>query len=296
LTGNPHATATIAIDAADLAYCYPGRTEPAVRGITFRVERGEVFGFLGPSGAGKSTTQKVLIGLLRDFSGGVEILGRRLPDWGRDLYRRIGVSFELPSHYHKLTAVENLRLFADLYGGAERDPLDLLARLGLEGDAGVRAGQFSKGMLMRLNVARALLHRPEIVFLDEPTAGMDPANARRVKELIREERGEGRTVFLTTHDMTVADELCDRVAFLAGGRIAALDSPRNLKLRHGRRVLRVEVRRDGRLAAREFPIEGLAADDGFRALLDGGDDIETVHTQEATLEDIFLDVTGQALL
>lgn len=199
------------ISVYDLSYTYVGTTEPAVEDLRFEVKPGEIFGLLGPSGAGKSTTQKILIGLLRDYRRRVSVLGNDLGNWGSDLYERIGVSFEVPNHYLKLTGRENLTYFGSLYQGPTRDPLELLALVGLDEDADILVSQYSKGMKNRLNVARSLLHDPDLLFLDEPTTGLDPVNARRVKDLIRSQKKEGTTVFLTTHDMAVADELCDRV-------------------------------------------------------------------------------------
>ena len=149
---------------------------------------------------------------------------------GTEYYRRIGVAFESPNHYLKLSGRENLVLFAGLYGGALWDIDQLLDRVGQGGDADKRVAEYSKGMRGRLTLARALQHRPEVLFLDEPTAGLDPVTARRVRHVIRSARDDGATIFLTTHDMTTADELCDRVAFLVDGRIAAVDVPRTLRL------------------------------------------------------------------
>nr|WP_197447071.1 ABC transporter ATP-binding protein [Tautonia plasticadhaerens] len=282
------------IDVADLAFTYPRAADPAIKGLSFAVGRGEIFGFLGPSGAGKSTTQKVLIGLLRASEGSVAVLGRAPRDWGADYYERIGVSFETPNHFLKLTATENLAYFAALYAGPTRAPRDLLELVGLGADGGLRVSQFSKGMKARLSIARSLLHEPELLFWDEPTAGLDPVNARRIKDLALARKAAGRTIFLTTHDMTLADELCDRVAFLVDGQIALIDAPGELKLRHGQRQVRVEYRLDGRAEHRDFPLDGLGDDAGFLGLLRSGG-VRTIHTQEATLEDIFIRATGRGL-
>jgi fluoroquinolone transport system ATP-binding protein len=267
---------------------------PAVSNLAFAVQRHEIFGFLGPSGAGKSTTQNVLIGLLSGYRGSVNVLGRDLRAWDRSYYRRIGVAFEAPNHYLKLTARENLQLFAGLHGGTTEDPDAVLERVGLRQDADKLVGEFSKGMRGRLTLARALLHRPELLFLDEPTAGLDPVTARRIRQVIREARTSGATVFLTTHDMVTADELCDRVAFLVSGQIAALDSPRSLRLAYGRRVVRVEAASDGKRIEREFLLGGLADTPDFLNLLRSGT-VETIHTLETTLEDVFVQVTGRTL-
>lgn len=284
----------IALQTRALGFQYPGATRPAIRDVSVSVERGEVFGFLGPSGAGKSTTQNILIQLLGGYSGSVEVLGRDLRQWDADYYRRIGVSFEAPNHYLKLTARENLSLFAALYGGETRDVDALLESVDLAADADKRVGQFSKGMRQRLTLARALLHRPELLFLDEPTAGLDPVTARRIRRVIREARDAGATIFLTTHDMATADELCDRVAFLVDGQIAAVDAPRTLRLTHGRRVVRVEAIRNGARVTGEFALAGLAANHEFLELL-GTESVETIHTTETTLEEVFVLMTGRPL-
>jgi fluoroquinolone transport system ATP-binding protein len=278
----------------ELNYTYPKSASPAIKGISFEIQRGEIFGFLGPSGAGKSTTQKILIGLLKDYQGDVTVLGRDLQAWGSDYYERVGISFEMPNHYSKLTALENLRYFASLYSGATENPHQLLALVGLAEDGHTRVGQYSKGMKARLNVARALINRPQLLFLDEPTSGLDPTNARRIKDLIGQRRAEGATIFLTTHNMAVADELCDRVAFLVDGEIKLIDLPRTLKLQHGRRLVAVEYGDQGQRHCQEFPLEGLAHNTAFLAVLDS-DSIQTIHTQETTLENIFIEVTGRTL-
>lgn len=275
-------------------FTYPGAERPAVLDITFAVHRHEIFGFLGPSGAGKSTTQNVLIGLLDGYQGRVSVLGRDLRERDRGYYRRIGVAFEAPNHYLRLTARENLRLFAGLHGGGTDDPDGLLERVGLKQDGDKLVAEFSKGMRGRLTVARALLHKPQLLFLDEPTAGLDPVTARRIRQVIREARDGGATVFLTTHDMTTANELCDRVAFLVDGQIAAIDSPRSLRLAYGRKVVRVEVVSNGTRLEREFPLAGLADDADFLGLIRSGG-VETLHTLETTLEDVFVHVTGRTL-
>ena len=282
------------IHVEELQYTYLGAKAPAVRGISFDIAPGEVFGFLGPSGAGKSTTQKVLIRLLKGYRGDVRIFDKALDAWGSDYYERIGVSFELPNHYQKLTAAENLRLFASLYKRETRDPLELLTLVDLQDDADTRVAAFSKGMQMRLNIARALLHNPDLLFLDEPTTGLDPVNARRVKEIVLDQKAHGRTVFLTTHDMNVADELCDRVAFMVDGQIVRIASPRALKIAEGIRSVRVEYHENGGTARRDFALDTLGSDADFAELL-RSHTLETMHTQEATLEDIFIKVTGRSL-
>jgi fluoroquinolone transport system ATP-binding protein len=297
-TNAPVAASTLTsevIRVRGLTYGYPKSARPAVRGMEFGVGQGEIFGFLGPSGAGKSTTQKLLIGLLRGHGGEAEVWGREPLAWGSDYYQRIGVSFELPNHYQKLTGLENLQFFASLYDVDTLDPMELLEAVGLAEDANVRVGKYSKGMQMRLTFVRSLLNDPELLFLDEPTSGLDPVNARKVKDMILALKARGRTVFLTTHDMATADELCDRVAFVVDGRIVAMDTPAELKIARSQRRVRVEYRGScGGLEAAEFGLDGLADDPAFHAVL-RNHHVETVHSREASLDDVFVETTGRRL-
>ncbi|GBE67058.1 fluoroquinolones export ATP-binding protein MT2762 [Mycobacterium sp. MFM001] len=286
---------TDVIRVRGLTFTYPKASDPAIRGMDFTVGRGEIFGFLGPSGAGKSTTQKLLIGLLRGHGGEAAVWGRDPLAWGPGYYERIGVSFELPNHYQKLTGLENLRFFASLYAGATVDPMQLLDAVGLADDAHTRVGKYSKGMQMRLTFARSLLNEPELLFLDEPTSGLDPVNARKIKNMILDLKARGRTIFLTTHDMATADELCNRVAFVVDGTIVALDKPTELKIARGRRSVRVEYRADnGRLETAEFSMDSLADDPEFNAVL-RNHHVETIHSREASLDDVFVETTGRRL-
>lgn len=282
------------IEVKHLNFSYAGSTERALKDINFGIEHGEIFGFLGPSGAGKSTTQKLLIGLLKGYQGAITVLGRNLNTWGSDYYECVGVSFEQPNHFLKLTALENLTYFRSLYSGATEDPQTLLDWVGLAEDGDKRVGQFSKGMRGRLTVARALVNKPKLLFLDEPTSGLDPVNARRIQELIRQKRDEGTTIFLTTHNMAVADELCNRVAFITDGAIQLIDTPRELKLRYGKRLVRVEYGSNGATKNSEFPLDELGNNPTFLDLL-RREHVQTIHTQETTLENIFIKVTGRAL-
>lgn len=287
-------TATDVIDVRGLTFSYPKAAEPAIRGMDFAVGNGEIFGFLGPSGAGKSTTQKLLIGLLRGHGGHAKVWGRDPVDWGPDYYERVGVSFELPNHYHKLTGLENLQFFGSLYQGPTADPMELLDAVGLADAANTRVGKYSKGMQMRLTFARSLINEPELLFLDEPTSGLDPVTARKVKDIILDLKARGRTIFLTTHDMSTADELCDRVAFVVDGAIVALDSPAELKIARSQRRVRVQYRTSGGLATAEYGIDGLADDPEFHAVL-RDHHVETIHSREASLDDVFVEVTGRRL-
>ncbi|MPZ33542.1 MAG: ATP-binding cassette domain-containing protein [Rhodospirillales bacterium] len=282
-----------AIRVENLTFRYPGQIKPAVQGVSFSVARGEIFGLLGPSGAGKSTLQKVLTRQQRRFEGFVQVLGKPLADRAQDYFETIGVGFELPNHYVKFTAIENLRFFASLYRRRSRDPLELLALVGLRDVAHKKVETFSKGMRMRLNFVRAIQHDPEILFLDEPTAGLDPVNASTIKRVIADLRRAGKTVVLTTHNMNDVDQLCDRVSFMVAGRFAALDAPETLKAKYGRRTIRI-THGDDRIETDEFPLDGLADNSQFHSILKAGA-VRTLHSQEASLDQVFSDITGTSL-
>ena len=201
----------------------------AVDQITFDVMAGEIFGFLGPNGAGKTTTIKMLTGQLRPTSGRASICGYDVVTQRQQIKPAIGVVFEYQNIYERMTAVENLRFSARLYGVNGQRVSEMLRLVGLDDQARKKTAKFSNGMKQRLLIARALLHRPQVLFLDEPTRGLDPGVARDIRAIIQGLKAQGVTVFLTTHYMEEADRLCDRVAVLHNGRIAALDTPQNLK-------------------------------------------------------------------
>lgn len=282
------------IKVSHLYHSYNEDGNYQVNDISFEIGKGEIFGFLGPNGAGKSTTQKIMTGLLPLQRGEVTIDGVDIKKAGRAIFNQIGVSFEQPNLYHKLTGLENLRFQAGLYDVPTADPMALLNRFGLDDAANKRVGAYSKGMQQRLVLARSLINQPSIWFLDEPTGGLDPSSAREVKDLIREKQREGVTIFLTTHDMHVAEELCDCVAFLNAGHIEAMDSPRALKLAYGEKVLKVEHRVNGHVATDRFNLASAADLEHFSELMASGS-VETVHSQEATLESVFIALTGRGL-
>jgi fluoroquinolone transport system ATP-binding protein len=277
-----------------LIYRYPGSLGPVLRGLDFEIAEGEIFGFLGPNGSGKSTTQKLLTRILPGYRGEVEVFGQDLRAMGNDFYNRIGVCFEFPNLYEKLTAEENLEFYGGFFDVPTEKPSELLKRLDLPVGDRRSVAQYSKGMKMRLVVARSLMNRPRFWFLDEPTAGQDPEHAVQVRELIREKAASGTTVFLTTHNMTVADALCDRVAFLVAGEISALDAPRQLKLRHTRKIARVEAANGMGVEIRDFPIQDQLGKHHFIEWI-RDHDVQTIHTLEPSLEDVFLKMTGRGL-
>jgi fluoroquinolone transport system ATP-binding protein len=231
------------------------------------------------------------MGLLHGFSGEVRVFGEPIGRMGRKLYERIGVCFELPTIYLRLTALENLRLFASLYERPCRDPMEVLTLVDLQSAANQRTEQFSKGMKMRLNLARALLSDPELLFLDEPTTGQDPARARRTRELVTRLKAEGKTIFLTTHNMAEAGEVCDHVGFLSKGTMEVTGAPEELMRTFGKPVLDVTVT-DGTARRHEsFAMEGIGGNAEFLALLTSGK-VVSMHTLEASLDDVFIKATG----
>ena len=276
----------------DLVFKYPKNTEETIKGIDFEIKQGEIFGFLGPSGAGKTTTQKLLVKLLPYEKGEIRFDGKDLHSFTDAFYEDIGVCFEMPISFSKLTAMENLDFFQKLYKN-HADIQPLMERLGLWEDKDKLVGEYSKGMKIRLNLVRALLNKPKMLFLDEPTNGLDPKNARIVKDMIREFAHNGGTVFLTSHIMSDVDELCDRVAFITDGKIEEIDSPRNLKIKYGKRTVTVEYKEDNQTVTKQFTMDEIKTD-AFTDLL-RTKEVETIHSGETTLEEIFIQVTGVKL-
>jgi len=280
------------IEIRDVSFSYTKK--PFIEDMSFSVEKGTIFGFLGPSGAGKSTLQKILTGQLPGYGGSVRVFGKEVREHGRDFYERIGIDFEFPTLYEKLSARQNLQFFGSLYVSSPRDIDALLCSLELTQDADKKVAEYSKGMKSRLSFLRALINDPAILFLDEPTSGLDPANARLMKNIILEEKAKGKTVILTTHNMQDAQELCDQVAFIVGGHIAALDTPHNLIMRKGASSLRYSWLESGMERLGECPLGETGADPRLQKLIADGR-LLTIHSEEPSLGDIFMEVTGRAL-
>ncbi len=278
-------------EVKDLRFTYKKNRIEAVKGISFEVRKGEIFGLLGPSGAGKSTTQKILTKLFKDYHGEIMYLGKDLQSYSNDYYEELGVGFELPVHFSKLTGLENMKFFSQLYRN-KNDIDDLLKKVGLYEDRNRMVAEYSKGMKMRLNFVRALLNNPKLLFLDEVTNGLDPKNARIIKDLIREFKEAGGTVFLSTHLMNDVEELCDRVAFIRGGEIVEISTPRELKIRYGKRELKVEYFDNGKTKEAIFELDGIGKNQEFLELINTHE-IETMHSGETSLDDIFIEVTGE---
>jgi ABC-2 type transport system ATP-binding protein len=201
----------------------------ALGGISFSVEAGEIYGFLGPNGAGKTTTIRILTGQLRPTSGTARVMGYDVVADRQSLKSMIGVVFEYQNLYQRLSARDNLNFMANLYGVPKTRVEEVLEQIGLLDRAGDSLKKYSNGMKQRLLIARALLHHPDVIFLDEPTRGLDPSMARGIRRMVTDLARSGKTIFLTTHYMEEADQLCDRVAILDRGRIVAQNTPEYLK-------------------------------------------------------------------
>ena len=265
-----------------------------IRDVSFEVNQGEIFGFLGPSGAGKSTLQKILSGIFRSYRGSIQVLGTELRHRKEAFYEDIGMVFEFPNLYGKFTGLENLLFFSSLYQNKTLDPMLSMERVGLGGDIHKKVSGYSKGMKMRLAFVRAILHKPSLIFLDEPTSGLDPGYARTLKEMILEQKKEGRTIILTTHNMHDAEELCDRVAFIVDGQIKALDTPRALRASKREVTVAYTYRSGGKEEKGSAMLSALHLDEDFMKRLNTGL-LTGIHSKEPTLEDVFIQLTGRGL-
>lgn len=283
------------IHVNQLNFTYPKSGKHAVKDVNFHINKGEIFGFLGPSGAGKTTTQRIIIGLLRKYTGSVKIFNSERCSMGRDFFEKIGIAFDFPNLYDKLTAWENLKLISSYYKKQPEDLLGLFERVDLLAAKDQKVESYSKGMKMRLNFIRSIMHDPDILFFDEPTSGLDPMNAKIIKDIIIEMKEKGKTIFLTTHNMTVADQLCDRVAFIVDGKIPVIDSPKDLKIKYGSSSVKLEYLDGNQLRSLDFPLEQIGTHTEFHQVIKTHQ-VRTVHSQEATLEDIFIKLTGKELV
>lgn len=280
------------IEVKDLYFSYT--KTPFLKDINFSVHKGEIFGFLGPSGAGKSTLQKVLTGLCRNYQGTARILDTDSNHLDNEFYENIGVDFEFPSLFEKLTARENLKYFASLYSGRKREIDELLKEVGLLEHADKKVSTFSKGMKSRLNFIKSLVHDPQILFLDEPTSGLDPNNAKIMKDMILKERNKGKTIIITTHNMLDATELCDRVVFIVDGQMKALDTPHNFIMERGAARVTYSFVENGSEQVRTTMLTELGNDEVLKKLI-SENRITSIHSLEPTLSDIFIELTGAQL-
>lgn len=262
--------------------------QKAIADLTFQVMEGEIFGFLGPSGAGKTTTIKALTKQLKMAQGSIELFGKSLAEHHSSVYDQIGIMSDSNDVYENLSVYDNLKFFASIKGMDESVVDPLLKKIGLYEARKKIVKKLSKGMRQRLLLATTLVHKPKLLFLDEPTASLDPRTTAEIHDLFRMLNREGTTIFLTTHSMDEAEKLCDRVAFLDQGRIVELGSCASLKLKYAQDTITVQFSQEG-TSAYTKDLDGLKQIAAKAAL----DSVVRIHSNEPTLETIFLTVTGR---
>ncbi|MGG3449150.1 ABC transporter ATP-binding protein [Domibacillus aminovorans] len=257
-----------------------------LKGLHFEVEKGETFGFLGPSGSGKTTTIKILTSQLIGSKGEIRIFGQPQAD-----LKRIGILTDNSGLYDRLTVYDNLVLFCDLYGTDRARISDVLDEVNLAAEGKTVVKKLSKGMKQRVTLARAILHKPDLLFLDEPTSALDPVNRTRIHTILRRLNAEGTTIFLTTHDMQEAEELCHRVAFLNAGEIKAMNSPQALRLHYSDESISLHLK-ENKTVVVERNEAGAAQIQDYIA----NGELLAIHSNEPTLGDIFMQLTGRDLV
>ena len=278
------------IEVEGLSRTFNGR--PVVDGLTFTVQEGEIFGFLGPNGAGKTTTIRLLTGQIHPTGGQAQVSGFDIDRQRQQLKKCIGVVFEEQNLYERSNGRENLAFLASLYGVCSKRVEEVLEQVGLSDRARDRVHKYSNGMRQRLVIARALLHKPRVLFLDEPTRGLDPIAAREIRMMITDLVQQGMTVFLTTHYMEEADHLCQRIAFINQGRIVALDTPDRLKAAHGKRGINLTLLDGSHLY---IPLDDTKNGERMGELAASGQILNALSA-EASLEDVFVQLTGRRLV
>ena len=263
----------------------------AIKDVSIGIKKGELFGFLGPSGAGKTTSIRIMTGQLKQTGGKATILGRDTTSLNHEIYSQVGIVTDNSGLYENMSAYDNLLMFSRILNTNKKDILPLLKRVGLGGDRNKQVKKFSKGMKQRLILARAMLNRPKVLFLDEPTSGLDPATSIEIHKLMLEMKNDGTTFFLTTHNMTEASKLCDRIALFNEGVIVDIGSMDELSQRYN-----AEKSVKILLSSGEETTLGLNPENSQKiAELIRDGKVVTMHSQEPTLEDIFLRLTGRGL-
>jgi ABC-2 type transport system ATP-binding protein len=277
------------IEVKNLVKSFGNKT--ALKDVSFSVKKGETIGFLGPSGSGKTTTIKILTAQLQPTGGDVKVFGTSLKKLKDPQYmKRIGVLTDNSGLYDRLTVYDNLALYCDLYEIDKRRIHEVLVDVNLVEEEKTRIQKLSKGMKQRVTLARAILHKPQLLFLDEPTSALDPVNTKHIHKGLKRLNAEGTTIFLTTHDMLEAEELCDRVAFLHNGEVRLFDAPEKLRSQHsdstvslllkGQRKVVVETNEEGAKEIYNYMKQG---------------ELLTIHSNEPTLGDLFVKLTGREL-
>jgi len=264
----------------------------ALNQISFQVKKGEIFGLLGPSGAGKTTTIKLLTGELSKTSGDISVLGFTPDRFQTETFKsQIGILSDNSALYERLTIFDNLKLFAKLYDVPLHEIDSILEQVNLLEEKKTTVSKLSKGMKQRILLAKALIHKPKLVFLDEPTSALDPANVAHIHRGLQTLNENGTTIFLNTHDMEEANSLCDRVAFLHQGVIQELDEPDALRYKHSTHAFHIET-----VGGKKFSLDPKPENADEIASLIKQKEIKTMHTDNPTLGQIFLKITGKELV
>lgn len=257
----------------------------ALNQIQFNVDKGEIFGFLGPSGAGKTTLINILTGQLKADEGTTQLLGKDTKNLTPEDLTRIGLVGDSSGYYEKLSLEKNLIVYAKIYGLPNSRVDEVLEQVGLLESKKTIAEKLSTGMRQRMFLARALLNRPELLFLDEPTSGLDPMTSKKIHRLLEELKAAGTTIFLTTHDMVEATEMCDRISLLNQGDLVEIGTPRDIIQKYNKEK-RVKVTFTDH-SVQVMAFEDLKDQDMTK--------VELIHSMEPTLEDIFIQLTGEKL-
>ena len=277
------------IEVNDLTKVFANKT--ALNKINFNIKRGEIFGFLGPSGSGKTTLVKILTAQLSATSGTVKVFGEDVSKLRQpEKMKKIGILTDNSGLYDKLSIYDNLLLYVHLYELDETRIDEVLEDVNLLEDKKTTVEKLSKGMKQRVTLARALLHKPELLFLDEPTSALDPTNKQHIHKALRKLNESGTTIFLSTHDMEEAETLCDRLAFLNNGNILEINTPQQLRMNHSDNKLTVKLSSGEQIT--------VAKDEhGINAVLDyfKSRSVATIHSHEPTLGEIFIQLTGRSL-
>ncbi|MGG3520644.1 ABC transporter ATP-binding protein [Bacillus pseudomycoides] len=279
---------TLAIEMKDVMKTFNEKT--ALRNVSIEVKQGEIFGFLGPSGSGKTTTVKILTSQLFHSVGKVKVLGKDITGPNSIDYKRIGILTDNSGLYERLSIYDNLLLFCDLYDCPKKRIDEVLSQVNLLEDKKTPVKKLSKGMKQRVTLARAILHKPDILFLDEPTSALDPVNVQNIHNILKDLNREGTTIFLTTHNMDEAETLCDRIAFLCGGEIVALDTPENLRLQYAKDKIEVVLKDKKKETVKKDELGAKRISEWMK-----NGELLSIHSYEPTLGDIFIEVTGRGL-
>ncbi|MBU1108688.1 MAG: ABC transporter ATP-binding protein [Candidatus Riflebacteria bacterium] len=281
--------ANFAIEVEGLEKAY-GQTK-VVKGISFNVQPGEIFGFLGPNGAGKTTSIRMMIGEIPFQNGRINILGYDVPTQLAETRTLVGVVPDHQNLYDRITIRQNLEFFAALNKVDSSRIDEVLSEVFLIEHQHKACKDLSRGLRQRALIGRGLLHCPRLFFLDEPTSALDPHSAQLIRELVQKLKNAGTTVFLTTHYMGEADQLCDRLAIMNLGEIVACDSPQNLKKNFGRKAVIVEYLQNETKRTSDFSLESKQDLASLSQIISSGQLLK-IHSQEATLEEVFMNVTG----